>query len=119
MSDEKPDFLDEMIAERSKTDPNFEEAIARRRAARETAPDKYVRLPYFRKVKALTTLVRAESYLREHIMLGSLVGMFTEGSITEANAKEALATASAYLNGEKDDELRKWIDVESAAVESK
>ena len=77
---------------------------------------KYARLPYFRKVKALTTLIRAESFLREHIMLGGQVGMLTEGAITETKAKESLDEAVAYLNGKKDDELRGWIDIEHHAV---
>lgn len=77
---------------------------------------KYRNLSYFRTVKALTTMIRAESFLREHIMLGTVVGMFTEGAITHEKAKEALAEALDYLNGFKDDELRKWIDVEDRAI---
>ena len=74
------------------------------------------KLRYFRNVKALTTMLRAESFLREYIMLGSNLGMFAEGAIAHEKAKESLAEASAYLNGGKDEELRKGIAVESSAV---
>lgn len=73
-------------------------------------------VPYFRKVKALTTLLRAESWLRETIMLGPHVGMMTEGALSEGKAKTALTEALALLNGEKDAELQKWIDAESGAL---
>lgn len=77
------------------------------------------KLRYFRKVKALTTLIRAESYLREHLMLGHHLGMYTEGMITEEKATKELAEAQAYLNGDKDAEIRGWIEVEDKAVNPK
>lgn len=80
---------------------------------------KYLRVPYFRKVKALATMQRAEAYLREHIMLGSQMGMLTEGSIVFEKARREMKKALAYLAGKKDDEIKKWIDVESNALASK